>query len=73
MKRKQYKGGFVKFVSSWEAKATLDVNLSRTTRSGKHEYLELEVEIDRSDIHCIYKAIKAFADKEREQVAGLPL
>lgn len=72
-KRKQYKSEYLRFVSSYGAKATLELSLTRTTRNGKTEYLPMEVEIGRADIHCIYKAIKAFADKEREQVAGLPL
>ena len=71
--RKRYKGGFFQYVSSYNGEAIFNLTISRTTRKGTSEYIQIEVEISRSDIGCIHRAIKAFADKEREQVGNMPL
>ena len=71
--KKRYKGYFCKYQSSFNGSAVLEVSMSRMTNRGTTEYLQLEIEIKRSTIACVVHALKAFADKEREAVAGLPL
>ena len=71
--KKRYKGGFMRFDNSYDGTAVFEVNLHRTTRKGTDESLYIEVEVSRSSLYCIHKAIKAFADKEREQVGNMPL
>lgn len=72
MSRKRYEGYLLKYESSDDGKAVMSLYMGRTTRRGTHEQLEIEVEIARSSLYCIQRAIKAFADKEREQVREMP-
>lgn len=71
--RKRYEGDYMAFKSSYDGKALFEVSLTRKNRNGNSEHLFIEVEVSRSSLYCIHKSIKAFADREREQVAGMPL
>ena len=71
--RKRYEGGFMAYESSYDGTGVFRVSLHRTTRNGTREHLHIEVAIARSSLYCVVKALKAFADNEREQVGGMPL
>jgi hypothetical protein len=66
--RKRYVGGHCAFVSSYDGKATLHVNLHREKRSGGTEYLHLEIELRRSSVRCVVNALRTFLQKEKEQL-----
>ena len=71
--RKRYEGSFFQYVSSYDGKAVFNVVLCRMTRKRTREYLRIDVELSRSSVGRMVRELKAFADKEREQVGGLPL
>ena len=73
MTRKRYRGTCIRFLNAYNGTATFEVSFVRTTRTHTQEYLRMEMELDRGNIRCIYTALKAFADKEREAIQNLPL
>jgi hypothetical protein len=66
--RKRYQGGYCAFVSSYDGKAILSVNLARDTRRGKREHLQIEIELRRSSVRCVVNALRTFLQKEKEQL-----
>ena len=71
--RKRYRGSYMGYKSSFDAKGVFDLCLYRTTSRGNDDHLFIEVEIDRSSIRCIYRAMQQFADAERTDIKELPL
>lgn len=72
-KEEAWDAGYCVFVGSHDGRGTVRMNIRRTKRNGKTEYKVITLKFDRSGIRCAYAALKAFADKEREEVQGLPL
>lgn len=69
----RWQGSYCRLESSCGARGILFVHMNRTTRTGQREFTSLEIEIDRSSIACIYRALKQFADRERKEVGALPV
>ena len=70
---KRYNAGSIRYESSADGHGLFTLYLSRTGPRGGYEGIEIQVRLDRSDIHCVYRAMKLFADKERQQIQELPL
>ena len=66
-------GGLVKYEQSYNGTAVLRLSKCRTTRTGKQIYVQEEIGITRSNIKCLYNALKEFADAERKAIGELPL
>jgi hypothetical protein len=66
--RKRYQGTYCALESSMDGKAILNVHLARTKRNGEFEYLDLEVEVERSSVSCVVYALRKFLLKEQEQL-----
>ena len=71
--RKRYRGSYMAYTSSFDGTGVFDLSIYRTTSRGNDDHLFIEVEIDRSSIRCIYRAMQQFAEAEREDVKELPL
>lgn len=69
----RWRGGYCRFESSHDGKAILRIAKNRIKRDGSKEFVNEEIEIDRSSIRCIYVALKQFADSERSAIEELPV
>ncbi len=69
----RYQAGYCRFESAYNGRAVFVLSYSRRTRVGTRSFQKIELELSRSDIRCVYNALKAFADAERKAVEELPL
>ena len=71
--RKRYHGSFIRYASSYDGKEVFEVTIHRKNQRNTSEYLNIEIELSRSSLNCVIRAMKAFADKEREQITQMPI